>query len=41
MHRDRYQVAERIFLDEVDPVRRADVVIDNSSFERPWIVRDG
>ena len=41
VHRDRYQVAERIYLDEVDPIRLADIVIDNSSFERPRIVRNG
>ena len=41
VHRDRYQVAERIYIDEVDPARRADIVIENSSFGRPRIVRGG
>jgi uridine kinase len=39
VHRDRYHVAERIYLAEVDPVRRADLVIENSAFERPRILR--
>jgi uridine kinase len=38
VHRDRYLVAERLYFDEVDPVRLADVVIDNSAFDRPGIL---
>jgi uridine kinase len=38
VHRDRYLVAERLYLEEVDPVRLVDVVIDNSMFDRPRIV---
>jgi uridine kinase len=38
VHRDRYLVAERLYIGEVDPVRIVDVVIDNSTFDRPWIV---
>ncbi len=38
LHRDRYLVAERIYLREVDPVPRVDVVIDNSVFASPRIV---
>jgi uridine kinase len=38
VHRDRYLVAERLYVDEVDPIRLADVVIDNSAFDRPTIV---
>ena len=38
VHRDRYLVAERLYLDEVDPVRLVDVVVDNSTFDRPHIV---
>jgi uridine kinase len=39
IHRDRYLVAERIYLREVDPHRLVDVVIDNSDFERPRVIR--
>ena len=38
IHRDRYLVAEGIYLQEVDPLRMMDVVIDNSAFARPQIV---
>jgi uridine kinase len=38
VHRERYLVAERILIDEVAPIRLVDVVIDNSSFDRPRIV---
>lgn len=40
LHRDRYGAAERIYLAEVDPVARADVVIDNTDFAAPRIVAD-
>jgi uridine kinase len=39
VHRDRYLVAERIYLREVDPHRLVDMVIDNSVFERPRVIR--
>ena len=39
LHRDRYQAAELIYVDEVDPVSRADVVVDNTDFARPRIRR--
>ena len=35
LHRDRYGTAEAIYIAEVNPRRRADVVIDNSDFDRP------
>lgn len=35
IHRDRYLVAERIYLAEADPRGRVDVVIDNRVFDRP------
>ena len=38
MHRDRYVVAERVYLDEVGPERCADVVIDNTDLASPRIV---
>lgn len=34
VHRDRYHVAEAIYLGEVHPAERADVVLDNSDFAR-------
>jgi uridine kinase len=37
LHRDRYHAAEAIYLAEVDPRSRADVVVDNSDFARPRI----
>lgn len=38
VHRDRYGVAEAVYLAEVGPVSRADVVIDNASFAAPRVV---
>jgi uridine kinase len=38
LHRDRYLPAEQLYLAEVDPVRRADLVIDNTDFARPRVV---
>jgi uridine kinase len=37
IHRDRYLVAERIYLREADPIRLADLVVDNRVFKRPRI----
>jgi uridine kinase len=39
LHRDRYGVAEAVYLAESDPVSRADVVIDNLDFDAPRILR--
>lgn len=39
LHRDRYHAAEAIYLAEVDPVSRVDVVIDNSDVVRPRLLR--
>ncbi|MET9619764.1 hypothetical protein ABZZ37_03190 [Streptomyces sp. NPDC006464] len=36
IHRDRYLVAERIYLDEVDPLPRMDAVVDNTDFAAPF-----
>jgi uridine kinase len=41
IHRDRYLAAEMIYLREVDPQARADVVIDNTDFDRPRLVLPG
>ncbi|MCX4745591.1 uridine kinase [Kitasatospora sp. NBC_01287] len=38
LHRDRYLVAERVYLAEVDPVPRMDVVVDNSTFTTPRLL---
>ena len=38
LHTSRYLPAERIYLAEADPVRRADAVIDNADFGRPRIL---
>ena len=39
LHRDRYHAAERLYVAEVDPVPRADVVIDNTDVRAPIVVR--
>lgn len=39
LHRDRYGTAETIYIAEADPVSVADVVIDNTDFDDPRIVR--
>lgn len=36
--RNRYLAAERIYVDEVDPVSLADVLIDNTEFDRPRLL---
>lgn len=37
VHRDRYHVAEAIYLAEVRPQARADIIIDNRDFARPAV----
>lgn len=39
LHRDRYLASELLYLAEIDPVRVADVVIVNSAFDAPRILR--
>lgn len=39
LHRDRYGVAERIYIVEVDPISCADIVVDNTDFDSPRLVR--
>lgn len=39
LHRDRYRVAEECYLAEVDPLERADVVVDNRDLARPTVLR--
>ncbi|AHH99871.1 uridine kinase [Kutzneria viridogrisea] len=38
IHRDRYLVAERVYLAEVDPRGLAEIVIDNSVFDQPRLL---
>ncbi|MFL6075904.1 MAG: hypothetical protein ACJ73S_21140 [Mycobacteriales bacterium] len=40
VHRHRYLPAERLYLAEVDPIPLTDVVIDNTHFDRPQILRE-
>ncbi|MGH8979833.1 MAG: uridine kinase [Acidimicrobiales bacterium] len=39
VHRDRYHVAEEIYITEVDPRSRADAVIDNAVYTNPVVLR--
>ena len=39
VHRDRYHVAEMIYIAEVNPLQLADVIIDNRDFAHPRIER--
>lgn len=39
IHRNRYLPAERLYTKEVDPMRLVDLVIDNSTFGQPRIIR--
>jgi uridine kinase len=41
VHEERYLVAERPYIEEADPIRLVDIVIDNSNFDRPRVVRPG
>lgn len=38
LHRDRYLPAERLYIAEVEPARLAEVIIDNTDFDRPRIL---
>jgi uridine kinase len=39
LHRSRYLPSEMLYLEEVDPLRTADIVIDNRDFDRPRVLR--
>ena len=39
LHRDRYLPAEKIYISEVDPLSLAQVVLDNTNFNRPLLLR--
>ena len=38
LHRDRYHASEQIYINEVGPISRADIVIDNTDFAVPTIL---
>ncbi len=38
LHRDRYHAAEQLYVAEVDPIARADLVIDNADWAAPMVV---
>lgn len=39
LHRDRYGPALDLYLAEADPLAQADVIIDNTDFENPRVIR--
>jgi uridine kinase len=39
LHRDRYLVGELLYMNEVDPRSFVDVIIDNTDFDNPLLVR--
>jgi uridine kinase len=39
LHRDRYLAAELLYVSEVDPATIADVIIDNTDFDHPVVVK--
>jgi len=40
LHRDRYHESERIYISEVNPVSKADVIIDNADFAKPSLINN-
>ena len=38
VHRDRYHQSERIYITEVNPISKADLVIDNRDFANPHLL---
>lgn len=39
LHRERYHVAEKIYIAEVNPKAKADAIVDNTDFANPVVVR--
>lgn len=39
LHHQRYRVAEQIYVSEIDPRSRADIIIDNADVTHPVVVR--
>ena len=40
VHRNRYHEAERLYMEEVDPMSIADLIIDNADYGSPTIIRE-
>lgn len=40
LHRDRYLVGEQLYIKEVDPRSFVEVIVDNTDFEKPRLVRE-
>jgi uridine kinase len=38
LHRERYQIGEQIYVSEVDPTGRANIVINNTDYAKPTVV---
>ena len=38
MHRNRYLASEHLYIAEVDPIRLADLAINNSRFDQPEVI---
>lgn len=38
LHRDRYHEAEKVYLEEVDPLGIADLIVDNVDFDNPTVI---
>ena len=39
LHRDRFLAGELLYIQEVDPRSFVEVIIDNTDFDRPRLVR--
>lgn len=39
LHRDRYLASEMLYIDEVDPRSFVEVIVDNTDFDRPRLLR--
>ena len=39
VHRNRYHEAEKLYLNEVNPKRIADLIVDNSDFDEPILIK--
>ena len=39
VHRDRYHEAEKLYLNEVSPRGIADLIVDNSNFDEPLVIK--
>jgi uridine kinase len=39
LHRDRYLASELLYMNEVDPRSFVEVIVDNTDFDRPRLVR--